>query len=515
MTHSHSYRQARYHHRPLRDAALFIRVVTIKPGRDNDAIELTLHEQPLGSSHVCLSYVWGSATDTKDIVVNGESFAARENLFSFLLAARRQGVAEPLWIDAICINQHDISERNKQVQMMGQIYKQAKYVTVWLGLPHLDLKPLVTFRRALDGIMPATACASPKLHRHWQSCFQDPAWPSWSSEEKFNRLGCLQKQVATLSDKQSIEFGQSLWHFYSQLNKDLYDALEAIGHATYFSRAWIVQETILAQSITLIGESQMIEFQPVLYLLIELATPPSNGPVWWRELKTIETGLFFHTLINSSRKLDLDILQALTVNLDQGCQDPRDHIYSIRSLVKGGQGITVDYTDTLEVVFGKTLNFAWTWSLSRSPHDTLEAILYTRKVADYTYMSLDISPPNKCPRVSVDNLCQLDLKDKVTWVRVVTKKDENDSSVALVVPLLCRPRLAALFPIRPPPDFMRSRRNKWILLNNQIPHMLNLENKRSTPAHRSQAYLRDGELDYLLARGTPAGKAYQKLYGNV
>jgi hypothetical protein len=38
-----------------------------------------------------------------------------------------------LWIDAICINQSDKEERNVQVQRMGDIFRQATGVRVWLG----------------------------------------------------------------------------------------------------------------------------------------------------------------------------------------------------------------------------------------------------------------------------------------------------------------------------------------------------------------------------------------------
>jgi hypothetical protein len=42
-----------------------------------------------------------------------------------------------LWIDSICINQSPeaIEERNQQVSLslMGEVYKRAKRVVVWLG----------------------------------------------------------------------------------------------------------------------------------------------------------------------------------------------------------------------------------------------------------------------------------------------------------------------------------------------------------------------------------------------
>jgi hypothetical protein len=38
-----------------------------------------------------------------------------------------------IWIDAICINQQDISERTQQVQFMRCIYENAEQVLIWLG----------------------------------------------------------------------------------------------------------------------------------------------------------------------------------------------------------------------------------------------------------------------------------------------------------------------------------------------------------------------------------------------
>ena len=38
-----------------------------------------------------------------------------------------------VWIDAICIDQSSIPERNQQVTHMGEIYTKARRVAVWLG----------------------------------------------------------------------------------------------------------------------------------------------------------------------------------------------------------------------------------------------------------------------------------------------------------------------------------------------------------------------------------------------
>jgi hypothetical protein len=42
-----------------------------------------------------------------------------------------------LWIDAICINQKDVEERNLQVFRMKSIFRQADEVVAWLGVEPL------------------------------------------------------------------------------------------------------------------------------------------------------------------------------------------------------------------------------------------------------------------------------------------------------------------------------------------------------------------------------------------
>lgn len=40
-----------------------------------------------------------------------------------------------IWIDAICIDQSDSTEKATQVPLMSEIYRQALQVNVWLGVP--------------------------------------------------------------------------------------------------------------------------------------------------------------------------------------------------------------------------------------------------------------------------------------------------------------------------------------------------------------------------------------------
>jgi hypothetical protein len=40
-----------------------------------------------------------------------------------------------LWVDAICINQEDNTEKGAQISLIGHVYFHATRVVVWLGLP--------------------------------------------------------------------------------------------------------------------------------------------------------------------------------------------------------------------------------------------------------------------------------------------------------------------------------------------------------------------------------------------
>ncbi|RFU78969.1 hypothetical protein TARUN_3273 [Trichoderma arundinaceum] len=85
-----------------------------------------------------LSYTWGEASVTKDIVINGIKFPVTANLYAFLENQQKEGEDVELWIDAICINQNDLLEKNHQIPMMNIIYAAARALIIWLGQSSSD-----------------------------------------------------------------------------------------------------------------------------------------------------------------------------------------------------------------------------------------------------------------------------------------------------------------------------------------------------------------------------------------
>src|SRR5690242_3154228 len=90
--------------------------------------------------YAALSYVWGSPLPSRDIQIDGQRVPVGENLYQAVLQLREKDESV-LWIDAICINQSDNSEKTTQVQLMREIYSRAHGVIVWLGCgnPETDL----------------------------------------------------------------------------------------------------------------------------------------------------------------------------------------------------------------------------------------------------------------------------------------------------------------------------------------------------------------------------------------
>ena len=162
-----------FHHEPLDPNKASIRLLEILPllsdqhliqcrlrhfelhgqdhGRCSETEKTRTNRANVNRVYSCLSYTWGDKGRTRRIVINERLYRVHQNLWDFLDYARRRlgtdgGLdivreRDPpllaqkplLWIDAICINQDDIAEKNHQVQQMGKIYAYATLVLMWLG----------------------------------------------------------------------------------------------------------------------------------------------------------------------------------------------------------------------------------------------------------------------------------------------------------------------------------------------------------------------------------------------
>jgi hypothetical protein len=182
-------------YKPFNDPSSSIRLLKVRPFRQDGLVEVEIqqsHDDSDWSSdpYMCLSYVWGESVERRWISLNGHQHPVRVNLFNFLQVASVQFANQNLWIDALCINQDNLDEKNHQVRRMATIYKSCECVLVWLGIE----PPL----RALGDWLDSGTWTAP-------------------------------------------------------LTRDIREGLKRFCHHPYWARVWITQEFLLAPSIHIVS----------------------------------------------------------------------------------------------------------------------------------------------------------------------------------------------------------------------------------------------------------------------
>ena len=144
-----------------------VRLLQLLRGDETDDIQCNIWEARIdqsegGLSYDALSYTWGSMALNEQITVDGSTMRVTSNLFDALKHLRLDNKDRILWIDAICINQSDANERKHQVRHMGNIYKEADHVIVWLGHSSVHSDYIMDFMKQLQDM-------TKKVEGDWRS----------------------------------------------------------------------------------------------------------------------------------------------------------------------------------------------------------------------------------------------------------------------------------------------------------------------------------------------------------
>jgi hypothetical protein len=86
-----------------------------------------------GLTWECVSYAWGQVHLSHDLYVDGHIVKITANVESMLRYLRKKNKTRLLWVDAICLDQTDETEKAVQVSLMGEIFRQADKIHIWLG----------------------------------------------------------------------------------------------------------------------------------------------------------------------------------------------------------------------------------------------------------------------------------------------------------------------------------------------------------------------------------------------
>jgi Heterokaryon incompatibility protein (HET) len=197
-------------------------------GDYRDSLSPSSPHVPKAESYEAVSWCWGREPLSRSLRIHRKDqaflFRITPNLELALRSLRRKDRARLLWIDAICINQNDMKERNEQVPKMNKIYGQARNVCIWVGEADDKSEMALEFirTRVLSLWEFDDLCKNPEMSKSW-------------------------------------------------------DALVSLMRRPWFSRRWVVQEIALAKRGTLYCGKDSISWQDFadavsLFVEVESAT---------------------------------------------------------------------------------------------------------------------------------------------------------------------------------------------------------------------------------------------------
>src|ERR1700761_3147628 len=108
-----------FRYRPLR-AADEIRLLRLPPktsSSPHSILQATIHHAYLSDSplYTAVSWMWGPKQEFVDLIINSAVLPVQANLERIIRCLQDDTQTRNLWVDAICIHQDSVEERNHQV----------------------------------------------------------------------------------------------------------------------------------------------------------------------------------------------------------------------------------------------------------------------------------------------------------------------------------------------------------------------------------------------------------------
>ncbi|KAK8009845.1 hypothetical protein PG990_008810 [Apiospora arundinis] len=298
-------KRMQYEYAPLPKG--FIRILELFPGKTGEIISFDLYQVELKNENTrfdALSYEWKGKVGTVPVQCNQDRLLITPNCKAALEVLRKENDTRMLWIDAICINQDDEEERSTQVAMMTSIYETANTVLMWLG--QKEKYSELAFSNVLT------------LAQAWEESQKD--------EHSLERE-ILQKATITMQNKLLVLKG---W--------------EELVKRSYFKRAWIFQEVILAGSRGLVMcgnlSSPWDSFNAALQACFALTNCYNDS---FKILTINADGFKKHGYM----PFTVAVLNMSFLN----CGDARDKVFATLGIVEPGTSPEADYTKSVQDVF--------------------------------------------------------------------------------------------------------------------------------------------------------------------
>ncbi|KAI0502939.1 HET-domain-containing protein [Xylaria bambusicola] len=295
---------------PLDKAQKSFRLLIILAGREEEALQLRLSHAIIDNPaavYETISYCWQDATQRSSVSVDGRLVDVPASAVAALKCVRNAERSRVVWIDSICINQSDLSERAYQVALMANIYRSAKCNLVYLGEnDEPTRKGFEIVERLYEEIRRKTLDLS-----------------------EFNDL--IERYLEGnpySNDKIECQLDES--------------ALLCVFGRPWFQRLWIVQEAALSAANTCFcGRDFSISLNVLLRVAIWLCYHrPSLSPWFWNNDALHDVADLWSLVDNKNpapadgNYSDPDSMTSLLLRSQyRHCSDPRDKVFGILSLL--------------------------------------------------------------------------------------------------------------------------------------------------------------------------------------
>ena len=297
-----------------------IRILCLAPTKESGTITCTMSTVRLSArpQYEALSYEWGSEK-FRVITLNGQDIKIRQNLFDALLSLRLTDVARTLWVDAVCINQENIEERNHQVSQMAAIYGQAQSVVVWLGWPEEnEVGAAIGFLQKIPRI------GEEYIHLFYRDCLEN-GYPSPKSREYQGRANfrATRKGLQCLSQKR------------------------------YWTRLWVIQEALLATDVKVHCGRCCIAWKSLRIFCQSLQGKAI--PFEDTELRDIKESPMMNFMAGDRQISTLSLSYRCWLHGKANCEKLLDKVFGLWALAPGccQQAVPVDYSATFDEVMQK------------------------------------------------------------------------------------------------------------------------------------------------------------------
>ena len=319
----------RYHHSKLTSPERQIRLLSILPSSAGRETEYSLETHILHDRKIphyyAVSYEWGAEQPGHDIVIDGKPLRIRSNLKECLqrFGGSDKQFERPLWIDAICIDQEDISEKNVQVKIMGEIFSAAKLVLVWLGMQ--------------DGPGGSLTEAA--------STLQD-----WQRSQDYRELTVKSGHGSSPHHHPHPRL-LSLAEPYGQM----WNCLKLLTERSYWRRLWVIQELVKAQDLLLMwGDEEMqwsvlaTAFSTLHHTSGDTAISASRWTLW----SNVEGSIAYQIWLQKQDQVhSRTLLENMEKYQSSNCTKAQDKAYALTGISNDASLLQVDYDKSLPDVF--------------------------------------------------------------------------------------------------------------------------------------------------------------------